>query len=121
MNWRTRGEETKAKASTDRYEMLSEVSIDIDKVLSKDNGFNQQEEMDKILEVMSEPDSETSHVSVMIDDALSRKVEKEVSLKDQAKKTIALSSGLVLTQDIIKDVKIDKSLDRIFKGFCNNM
>ena len=65
--------------------------------------------------------SEHSHVSVMIDDALAWKVEKEEISQGQGKKEVALKSGLILNKDALKEVKIDKSLDRIFKGFCHNL
>lgn len=65
--------------------------------------------------------SDISHISVPIDDALSRKVEKEVPMEKEAKTQVEEKSGFVLNPSIIKEVKIDKSLDKLFKGFCLKM
>ena len=81
MNWNS------ARSSKDKeskFDMMSERSVDIDNVLKK-HGFK-DEEMEEIAEAMSETESDISHVSVAIDDALARKVEKEIPMKEEAKK-----------------------------------
>lgn len=75
------------------------------------------EDFDKDLEV----DSDISHVSIPIDDALMRKVEKEVPIDKEGKKSVEEKSGFILNPSIVKEVKIDKSLDKLFKGFCLKM
>lgn len=110
MNWNS-GRDSKEKDASSKFDMLSEKSVDIDNVLRKAGLKQTDDEMEEIMEVMSDPESDISHVSVAIDDALRRKVEKEVPMKEEAKKQIALHSGLILSKDIINEVKIDKSLD----------
>ncbi len=62
--------------------------------------------------------SDISHISVPINDALSWKKEKEVPIDILARKTVEEKSGFILNPNILKEVKIDKSLDKLFKGFC---